>query len=404
MYYNANIHWQPGMELTSRVFDHQQRDIDNRQQLLLRAVMGNVGMGILPMYPLHVEGNFVGNTFEMNNLKLTALLPSGAVISVDDDLKLTIVSKPAQECFVCIGLANGQTRTFERDGIPYKAPVYELSLHPLIDLEAQDKPSSSGQEHNDGCFDVLPLKRFYIEGGSLNVDASYVPPMVSTASHKAFGEFVGMYVELLTKLTAHRNMEEGDCKRTLLHLRFQLQGLTGQESVTELVRRLREVEQALDYHIRLGLGGQREPARELAADPRRTPCMNHIRAYLSWLGEFMNALLLFMDDVVVESHTIDVETLKRELHTQLLEELRQELGEKLSMKLHDEVVPELTAAIMEKLQAHVNDRLRPELKENLYEALHDGLYHDLYEALLDVLSGFMTKEEQQPEDIFTPLI
>lgn len=389
------------MELTSGVFVHQQHDFDNRQQLLLRAAIGSVGMGILPMYPLHVEGAFVGNTFEMNNLRLTALLPSGAVLSVDDDLTLTIVSQPLPECFVCVGPANGKTHCFERDGIPYKAPVYELSLHSLDELERADE-----------SLDVLPLKRLYVEGDLLNVDASYVPPMISTASHKAFGEFVSMYVELLTKLATHRNMEDGDGKRTLLHLCFRLQSLTGKESVVELVRLLRETDQALDYHIRLGLGGQQvlrqgsgqEPTRELAADPRRVPHTNHIRAYLSWLKEFMNALLLSMDDVVTESRHIDVEALKRELYTQLLEQLKQQIDEKIRMELRDVVMPELTATITEKLQAYVDDRLRPKLKEVLYEALHDRLYQELYPALFNALSGLVAKEEHQPEDVFTPLI
>ncbi|GEM_PF-3334197 len=393
MYYNANIHWQPGMELTSGVFLHQQHDFDERQQLMLCAAMGGVGMGILPMYPQHVEGNFVGNTFEMNNLRLTALLPSGAVLSVDGDFRLAITSKPEQECFVCIGVVSGEEHCFERDGVPYKAPVYELSLHSSADLEC-----------SEGMFDVLPLKRLYIEGESLNVDASYVPPVVSMTSHKAFGEFVGRYVALLTDLTAHRNMEDGDCKRTLLYLRFRLQSLMGKEQVVELMQLLREMEQALDYYIRCGLGGQREPAKDLATDVRRTPRMYDIHAYLSWLGEFMEALLLFMDDVVVVDHSIDVDALKRELHSQLSEELIQELYEKLDVEFRDVLVPEMTETVMGRLHDFVDNQLRPELMDALYEALREGLYNDLYQALLEVLSALIAKDEQKPEDYFMPLI
>ena len=392
MYYNANIHWQPGMELTSDVFMHQQHDFDTRQQLMLRTAMGGVAMGILPMYPWQAEGRFVGNAFEMDHLKLTALLPSGAVISVDDDLRLTLSQKPGPECFVCIGVAAGQVHCFERDGIPYQGPVYELSLHSPADLE------------EEGGTDVLPLKRLYVEGNTLCVDAAYIPPVVSMDSHEAFSAFTGKYVKLLTDLTAHRNMEEGDCKRTLIHFRFRLQGLTGKEPVAGFMQLLRELDQALDYYIVSRLGGGHGPARDLAADVRRIPHAYDIRAYLTWLDEYLTALLPLMDDVVVENHDIDMEALKREIRVQLTGELQQELYKRLSTEFRDVLVPEMAGTVTDRLRDFVDSHLRPELQAELYGALRDGLYHDIYQALLEALSGLMAKEEQAPEDNFMPLI
>ena len=88
MYDNAKIDWHAGMELTSAVFRHWEADLDSRQQLIVRTAIGEGCIGRIPGCSFRAEGCFVERVYELIPLQLTALLPSGRILSVQEEMRL----------------------------------------------------------------------------------------------------------------------------------------------------------------------------------------------------------------------------------------------------------------------------------------------------------------------------
>ena len=79
---NARINWRPGMELTTQTFLDMDENLDFRQQMAIRAALGDHCIGLLPDTTFNNSAMFYTNHFEMERLQCTALLPSGRIIQV----------------------------------------------------------------------------------------------------------------------------------------------------------------------------------------------------------------------------------------------------------------------------------------------------------------------------------
>ena len=140
--------------------------LDTRQRLVVRTALSDGRIGLLPDCPFYAEGSFVGRTYEMSSLMCTALLPSGTIVDINGELKISIPKLTEKEYFLCVGIAEGEPRLFEREGVPFEEPNYELSLHTLSEISDAD---------------VVPIKRFVIVDGTLTIDTDYIPPVLTVS-------------------------------------------------------------------------------------------------------------------------------------------------------------------------------------------------------------------------------
>ncbi len=396
MFYNASIDYQEGMELTREVFIRQREDLEREWELVLKTALKKEGFGVLSGFERHIHGVFTGRVFEMNGLKLTALTINGRLLSVDDDLKADASCFKSPECFVCVQAAEGKTRSFERNGIPYTAPVYELRV--LTSAELQGKSGES----------VLPVARFYEKDGSLVMDERYIVPAFFMDGDSAFSSFLADFREILKDLLSHANLQNGEARRVLQQYMYGLSALKEDASVQAFTGLLKEIEQALDFHIVEVLGQTLEslPERiqQLRKDPRRLPTPYNVQDYLLWLKEFMADMPLILNEVVIEDHTIDPEQLKAAITAELHERLLDELQQRLYAQLHDQLLTEITGKVTDSVTGLIQDQLRPELRSDIVRELQTPLYDKLHQTLYDELYGLLRPKDNRQEDIFTPLI
>lgn len=334
-------------------------------------------------------------TYEMTGLRLTAMLPSGRIIDVDSDMQLEIPRISDDEVFVTIGIAKDREYVFEQDGIPFSMPEYSLELHTLEQMSA---------------LDVLPLKRFTLDDGVLNVDAQYIMPTLSVGGDTRYNGYIDRYVESMTALIRHQHMADDEgwsCKRNLLHLLFRLKNISGMSATSDLTDLLQEIAHTADFFIveemGAGIDAMPEKVTRLHDDPRRILTPYNVAAFMQWLDDYLKALPLVMDQVQLIDHTIDVEALKAEIKRDLTEQMMTALDERLH-EMREQLTEELTTRIMETVTEYINGTLKPEMRDELLALLRDPLYQDLYDALLAALSKLFDRPEVVVEDNFMPII
>lgn len=393
MYDNAKIDWHAGMELTSAVFRHWEADLDSRQQLIVRTAIGEGCIGRIPGCPIQVEGRFVERVYELVPLQLTALLPSGRILSVREEMRFEMPKLSEGVYFLCVGMAAEELHHFERDGVPYERPVHQLSLHTLSEL---------------ATLDVLPIKRFTVEAGMLSVDPDYLPPALTIQTDEVFAHYLSQYEKQLAAITSHAHLEEGDAKRSLLRLLFRLRRFPHSRSLADGLALLQEIEQTVTYYLVEGLGRDIEALPDalvdLQQDVRSEPTYYHVRAYLDWLSAYLSVQTELLDRVVLVDDSIDYDALKREIKEELYAQLRKELYDELRTQLHTELTEGLTLQLSEWLRSYLETQLHPRLRKEVERALREPLYERLYDALYQALSNLLYKPEAQEEDEFIPLI
>lgn len=392
MYNNSKIQWRSGLEMTASVFEHWRDDLDALQMMAVSAAFGEGRMGLLPGCEYRADGGFVERTFELTGFRCTAMLPSGRVISVDEDLKLEMPSLTGPSWYLCVTVSTTAVHTFEKDGIPYVRPVYELVI-----LSPEEVKTA----------DVLPIKHFILSDGMLNVDDGFIPASLYISSDDRYLQWNARISDRLKALAEHTNMEDGDCRRNLLHLLFRIQQITARSSVRSMVSLLQEMVQTTDYYIVGIIGGKLgsipEKVTELGDDDRRNPLQYDIAAYLSWCEEYLTALGGLMDCVVVEDKSIDYDLLKREIRDDVYERLRAEISDQVYDDLHDRLSEELSGRLVGMLTGMLDERF-PMMREELETSLHDKLYPELYDAIYQALKDLLYKPEVPEEDTFHPLI
>lgn len=397
---NARINWMPGMELTAETFSGMSEQWDFRQRLALQAALGSNRMGLLPGAEFICNGIFANSRLEVSHLQCMALLPSGRIVSADEDIQVPIPMLFGEKYYLTVGFSSEQSE-FDKKGVPFIRPRYVYAIHTLDEVEADD---------------LFPLMRFQASEGVFTIDMAFIPPCLLLTEHVRFQEYIDKYVGLLTTLGTHANLEDGEGKRALLRYVFILKGYHLHHSMHEFIQLTQEIAQAIDYYIVT-------PNRE---QPVKVPEPHQadIQAWLGWLEDYMSGAAVILDGVVLEDNTIDYETLLAQAKKELYDKLHPELIEKLIADMKEQLREEirqqteqlttyinetLKTAILEQLATEIDDRttkmndMLTERFDTLGRQLNESLYEKLYFELFDNLFKALYVPEPE-EEKFVPLI
>ena len=373
------------MELTAETFSGISEQWDFRQSLAIRAALGSNHMGLVPGTTFSCNGTFVKNRFEVTGLQCMALLPSGKIVSADEDVQVSIPMLFGDKYYLTVGFSNNQTE-FEKEGVPFVRPHYEYAIHTLEEIEAGD---------------LFPLVRFLSADGVFSVDTDFIPPCLLLEDEARFKGYIERYKELMGILANHENLAEGEGKRAMLRYVFMLKGYRLQNTMQDFMLLTQEIAQAIDYYIVT-------PNRQ----PLEIPVPHHadIQAWLGWLESYMQGAAEILDGVVLEDNTIDYEALLAQAKAELYEKLHPELIEKLLADMKAELQEEmrqqtaqittyinetLKKEIVDELTTEFNDRadkltvmltdkfdeMGKQLNDSLYEKLYFNLFENLFNAL-----------------------
>ena len=395
------------MALTDAVFRNMEASLDTRQRLVVRTALSDGRIGLLPDCPFYAEGSFVGRTYEMSSLMCTALLPSGTIVDINGELKISIPKLTEKEYFLCVGIAEGEPRLFEREGVPFEEPNYELSLHTLSEISDAD---------------VVPIKRFVIVDGTLTIDTDYIPPVLTVSCDKKYDEFLAIIVSDIEAIVNHKNLDNGEGKRILRNLLFRFRNFNRLRSSRHLVNLLQETAFTVEYYIvackedELAQGLITEEKEgsilelkngKLASlwnDGRREPSMLNIVSYIKWLHEWLEAQTTLLDIVVLVDTSIDYDQLKREIKDEVYQQLREEIYEKMIAEMHDKLHERLTSELKETLGTYINEEIIPRMRQEMTEELRTSLYDRLYEELFKSLFDELYRPDDDNEEEFLPMI
>ena len=325
------------MEITAQTFIGLEEKLDFQQQIAIRAALGSTQMGMLPGTELSCKGVFVKNTFEVEDLRCMALLPSGKIIDADEKAVVPIPMLFGDSYYLTIGISD-TTTSFEKEGVPYLRPHYEYALLSLEEAESQD---------------VMPLVHFNVKDGMFSIDTGYIPPCLLMTGNQQFVTSVERYVNKLSTITSHQNLEEGDGKRALLHYLFIMKGYSQRNSVHDFLMLLQEiavlVDNTIDYEALL-----RQAKAELYAQL-------HEELIVKLLEETKEKLIALVKEEMQNALEQQTQTLTNYINNQmkpmLMEELRTEMNHSLSLMEED-------------LKDHLYERLYQELFEHLFNALY----------------------------------
>ena len=362
---NARINWKPGMELTAQTFLEMDSNLDFRQQTAIRAALGEHCIGLLPGRPFSAEGVFYTNKYEIDRLQMTAILPSGRIIQVDESVSIAIPLLYGTTYYQTVGFGEGVT-PFEKEGVPYIRPQYSYAIMTKEEMLAAD---------------VMPVTRFIVNGGDFSVDSNYIPPCLLLPANDAFAEYHQQFTEQLRALSEHAHLREGDGKRSLMRYFFLMKSCNLQGRVSEYIRMLHEIAQAVDYFIM-------KPYAEMPAEIMQ-PEQADIAQWLDWMVDYLTGANTVLDGLELEDNTIDYEALLAQAKQELYERLNPELYEKLLLQIKDELREEIGKTLTETLTAYMNETMKPELEkliaDELHDRMYDKLYNDLYERLYNAL-------------------
>ena len=376
---NARIDWKPGMELTAQTFLDMDANLDFRQQMAIRAALGDHCIGLLPDMPFNCSGTFYTNKFEIERLQCAALLPSGRIVQADEAVSITIPMLYGDAYYLTIGLGEGM-RTFEKEGVRYVQPKVAFSIQSLQEVQQND---------------VLPIVRFTVDKGVFAVDKDFVPPCLLLSGNTTFNDLHQHYVELLMSLAQHANQKEGDGKRAMQRYLFVLKSFDMSGRVADFVSITQEIAQAIDYFIMT-------PHTDHPVEIPQ-PVQVDVMLWLRWFENYLSGAVSVLDGVELEDDSIDYETLlaqaKKELYEQLNPELYAKLLEQIKTELRDELSDKLTAALTDYMENTMKPDLGRILSAELYEKLYEKLYTELFENLFNAL---YVPEPEEKE--FIPII
>jgi hypothetical protein len=288
--------------------------------------------------------------------------------------------------YLTVGFGEGET-PFEKEGVPYIRPQYRYAIMSSEELKEAD---------------VMPITKFTVNNGDISVDSSYIPPCLLLSANSAYESYHQRLTDLLRTLSEHAHLREGDGKRSLMRYFFLMKSCDLQGRVSEYVRMLHEIAQAVDYFIMA-------PYAELPAEILR-PDQVDIAQWLDWLLTYLTGANTVLDGLVLEDDTIDYEALLAQAKAELYEKLHPELIEKLLADMKAELQEEmrqqteqlttyinetLKTAIINELTTEFNDRadkltemltdkfdeMGRQLNESLYEKLYFNLFENLFNAL-----------------------
>lgn len=370
---NTRINWQLGMELTPHTFISLDKRLDFKQQTVLRIALGSRRMGLIPSTTFSKIGSFVRNAFQIDRLQCMALLPSGSILHVDEEVRVKIPMLYGDSYYLSVGLSE-DTQCFEDEGVPFLSPKYVYGIHTLDELENEDK---------------FPIVRFQVQDGVFSVDQSYIVPCLTLDSDSRFSDYITRLCNDMEKLATHIHLQEGDGKRLFMRYFFLLKNYNLDNSLYDFILFTQEIAQAIDYFVML-------PYTEHLDIPR--PSFYDIQQWLEWLDVYMKGALSILDKVVLEDNSIDIEELKKQIKAEIYERLNPELYKRLisdlKSTLHDELSRDLTSALNSFIENQIKPQLYSKLSEDIQKTLYDSLFQPLYDALYKALYIPEEKEDE----------
>ncbi len=380
---NSKINWKAGLEVTAETFAGLNDHIDFQQQVAIQVAIGNTRIGLLPGSEFNNTGTFVRNTYEIEQLRCMALLPSGRILDVDEKAVVTIPLLYGSVYYLTIGFSDRKTE-FEREGVPYVRPQYDYSIHTLEEIEGSD---------------LMPITRFTVSKGEFSYDDTYIPPVLQVALDSRLKEYIDRFIKHLDTLANHEHMVDELGKRALLHYLFCLKSYNLKTSTAYFTDFMQELAQAVNYYIVLPHTNQ-EDVQDIPAASQYD-----IQSWLQWFDEYLKTSKSILDQVVVEDNSIDFDALKaqikEELYAQMIPELTEKLEKEWLVAMHDKLEHELTEIVT----TYIDETLRPALKDTLKGELSDELYKLLYDALYEALHKALYVPVKKEEDtVYTPLI
>lgn len=375
---NAKIDWHAGMELTAQTFIELDKSISRNQQITHRISNGKQ-FGIIPATPFSCQGIFVKKTLEINPLTIMALMPSGKILHIDEDVVVTVPILYGNEYYLACGFGEGM-KSFDQEMVPFVRPESQCGIYTLEELEAND---------------LLPLMKFKVNDGMFSVDMDYLPPYLLLESDQRFQDYIRTFIEKLEVLAEHPNLESGEGQRSLKHYVFLLKNYSLKNRVQHLIQLLQEIAQAVDYYI---MTPNTDTAVEL------NPCSEYdVAVWFRWLEEYLHGASTVLDKVVLEDHSIDFEALKAEVKEELYQKLYPELKAVLYKELHDDLRKEIMDELYTSLSDYINGNFKREIYELLEGKLSEELYEKLYKALYEGLYNALYVPQEEEEE-FVPLI
>lgn len=378
---NSRIDWKDGMALSAQTFIELDNNISRRQQAASMAVNGSQ-FGIIPYTEFKAQGRIVRNKLEIENLTCMALVPSGKILHVEENVVVPVPLVYGDEYYLACGMDGSAEKKFDIRSVPFTRPENTFGIYPLNELEGTEK---------------FPVMKFKVNNGIFEIDDTYIPPCLHLLSDSRFEQHISRLAEKVSKLALHGNWEPGDGKRAFQRYAYLLSNYDIRTRTDSFIRLTTEIAQAADYYIV-------SPNAETRADiPQYTEY--DIVKWLDWLNGYLHNAVTILDKVVIEDHTIDFDELKAQIKAELYEKLYPELYENISNELNDKLYRSIYEEVRQKLAEHVNTQLKNDLhrilSEELSENLFEKLYRDLYDSLYNALYIPVEKEEN---DEFTPLI
>lgn len=377
---NAKIDWQPGMELTAQTFVELDKSLARNQQITHRITNGN-HFGVIPATPFCCQGAFVKKTLEITPLTFMALMPSGRILHVDEQVVVDIPILYGKEYY--LGCKQGdKVRAFDKERVPFVCPEPVCGIYTMEELESDD---------------ILPLMKFKVEEGVFSIDKDYIPPFLNLESDSRFSDYLQALAEKVSALAEHSNLESGEGKRGLMRYAFLLKNYNLQNRVSHLIQLLQELIQAVDYYII-------SPNTEKPVE-QQTYSPYDVALWLEWLKGYLHGAATILDGVVLEDRTIDFEALKVQVKEELYQQLYPELKAALYKDLHDDLKKEIWDELYVSLSDYINGNFKKEIYELLEGRLSEELYAKLFKALYEGLyNALYVEPEPEVEEEFVPLI
>ena len=377
---NARIDWKNGMELSAQTFV----EMDNctaGNMMLARRIAYGTQFGILPGTTFCQSGVFVKKTLEISPLTVTALMPSGALLHVDESVVVDIPMLYGSEYYLgCLPTEQMQSYTKER--VPMLRPETKFGICTLEELE------------KDG---YMPLMKFRVEDGTFSIDKHYIPPFLVLESEDRYATILQSLADKVGVLAVHAHLQSGEAKRSLMRYVFVLKNYSMKNRVQQLIETLQELVQTVDFYIMSPNTGSRTEPMECS--------FYDVAAWLKWVGEYLHGAATLLDGVSPEDDKIDFEELKAQIKEELYQKMYPELKEKLYTEVHDALKREIYDSLMDSLSEYINGNFKRELyqwlEEDMAKQLHGQLYQGLYDALYNAL---YVPQEEEEEDEFMPLI
>ena len=368
---NAKIKWANGMPLSPEALSSIEDGLNQRRTALIRSSF--VGAwGVIPGCQARCSAMFVDGKIEVKVEDCIALLPSGRIMDMNEEASFPVSRLEEGFWYLCAGFGEGDVE-FEKEGVPYVRPTYELGISRIEDLG-----------------DRLPLLRLKVGGGNVGIDKEFIIPALSLLSDKRYCEWMQKIADVIAKIADHPNLEPGDKKRTMLQYRFLSGSYTIENSINKYILFLREVCQAVQYYV---MGEKAAPDNYYVMDPQ---------LFMASCLDYLNQAVVVLDGTVLVDNSIDYEALKEELRKEIYgkvsEEMQQDLQariEELSTTLGTKLEETLRDYIEHNFKEALETALREELTEKLRTELYDKLYQALYQAL------YVPEKE---EEIYTPII